>query len=294
MLTKRQNYRILTIIICTAMGLQLLSPAYAQKSANNTNNFVMLQKQLTKDGFNANKIKRLYARSEVSFESKGVSLFFIHSEAKLDYNQFSNDRSIRKAKKYMHKHQAQLTRTENAYKVDKKIITAILLVETRLGTYVGKRSTLNTLSTMASLSNPKVKDRFWQMIPQAKRLPRKEFEKKAASKSKWAYRELKAFLTYSFREGYDPTTIPGSYAGAVGIPQFMPSNILAYAKDGNQDGKIDLLNHADAIASVANYLKRNGWRPGLSQKKAKKVIYSYNHSQYYVATILKIAELLEG
>ena len=104
----------------------------------------------------------------------------------------------------------------------------------------------------------------------------------------------KAFLTYAFREGYDPTTIPGSYAGALGIPQFMPSSILGYAKDGNKDGKIDMLNHEDAMASVANYLKRNGWRPGLSEEKAKKVVYSYNHSKYYVATILKIAKLLEG
>ena len=146
--TARQIYRILTIIICIAIWLNVLSPAHAQKNAGNTRNFDTLQQQLTKDGFNANKIERLYARSEVSFESKGVSLFFIHSEAKLDYNQFTTERSINKAKKYIAKHRAELTRTEKAYKVEKEVITAILLVETRLGTVVGKRSTLNTLSTI--------------------------------------------------------------------------------------------------------------------------------------------------
>lgn len=290
----RQKNRTLAIIICIALSHFLLSPALAQKNANKKSNFAALQKQLIKDGFNADKINRLYARSKVSFEAKGVSLFFIHSEAKLDYNQFTTKVSINKAKKYMAKHQTELNRTEKAYKVDREVITAILLVETRLGTIVGKRSTLNTLSTMASLSDPKIKDQFWEMIPTKKRLPRKKYEKKAASKSKWAYRELKAFLTYTYREGYDPTSIPGSYAGALGIPQFMPSSILNFAKDGNNDGKIDMLNHADAMASVANYLKRNGWRPGISEKKAKKVVYSYNHSKYYVATILKIAKLLEG
>jgi len=294
MLTERQNYRILTIILCTAIWLLLFSTAHAQKNKSNTRNFVTLQERLIRDGFNANKIKKLYTRPEVSFESKGVSLFFIHSEGKLDYNQFTSDGSISRCKKYIKKHQTELSRTEKAYKVDKKIITAILLVETNLGTTVGKRSTLNTLSTMAALSDPKVKDRFWQMIPPKKRLPRNKFEKKAASKSKWAYKELKAFLSYAYRQGYDPTSIPGSYAGAMGIPQFMPSNISVYAKDGNNDGKIDLFNHEDAMASVANYLKRNGWRPGLSEQKAKKVVYSYNHSKYYVATILKIAKLLEG
>ena len=294
MFTARQKNRILAIIICITLSHFFLSPAFAQKSTNNKANFTALQKQLVKDGFNADKINRLFARSEVNFEAKGVSLFFIHSEAKLDYNQFTNERSIGKAQKYMQKYRTELNRTETAYKVDKEVITAILLVETRLGSFVGRRSTLNTLSTMASLSDPKVRDRFWKMIPPKKRLPRKKFEKKAASKSKWAYRELKAFLKYTYREGYDPTTIPGSYAGALGIPQFMPSSILNFAKDGNNDGKIDMLNHADAMASVANYLKRNGWRPGISEKKAKKVIYSYNHSKYYVATIWKIAKLLEG
>jgi membrane-bound lytic murein transglycosylase B len=67
-------------------------------------------------------------------------------------------------------------------------------------------------------------------------MSRKKFEKKADQKASWAYRELKAFLTYTEKEGMDPTTIKGSYAGAMGISQFMPSNIAPYGKDGNADG----------------------------------------------------------
>ena len=81
---------------------------------------------------------------------------------------------------------------------------------------------------------------------------------------------------------------------AIGYPQFMPTNILAYGKDGNDDGNVDLLNHADSMASIANFLKRHGWRPGISREKAEKVIYHYNHSEYYVNVILKIANLLTG
>ena len=74
----------------------------------------------------------------------------------------------------------------------------------------------------------------------------------------------------------------------------MPTSILAYGKDGNDDGTVDLLDHADAMASIANYLKSHGWRPGLSRRKAEKVIYHYNHSEYYVKTILKIANRLKS
>jgi membrane-bound lytic murein transglycosylase B len=192
----------------------------------------------------------------------------------------------------MQKHGAELDRVEKAYGVDSRVITAILLVETGLGQNVGKRSTLNSLSTLASLMYPDVRRAFYKEIPDAKRPPKNKFEKAAKRRSKWAYGELKAFLKHAYQEGFDPAQIPGSFAGAMGYAQFMPSNILAYGKDGNGDGTIDLLTHPDSMASIANFLKRHGWKPGISRKKKEKVIYHYNHSKYYVKTILKIAERL--
>lgn len=256
--------------------------------------FESLQKRLIKDGFDATRIINLYSRSQVSFEEEGTALFFVHSEAKLDYDQFANKWSIQKAKKYMEKHKEVLAKTEKVYGVDKNIITAIILVESGLGNDCGKRSVLNTLSSLASMGNPNVRNMFWDLRGDSSGLTRKEFEKKARRKSNWAYNELKAFLEYTLKEKIDPVEIGGSYAGAVGIPQFMPTNIPAYAKDGNMDGHIDLFNHADAMASIANYLKRFGWHPGIDKKKAYKIIHRYNHSSYYINTILKISELLKG
>jgi membrane-bound lytic murein transglycosylase B len=273
----------------------LFSPAGATVTPKTSNHyFETVQKKLIKDGFDPDKIQRLYNRPQVDFEADGVSVFFTYSEAKVDYDQFANDWSIRKAKKYMHTHREDLQRTEEAFGVDSQVITAILLVETGLGSTVGTRSTLNTLSTMASLMDPQVRSSFWDMTLKFKKISRKKFEKKAVRKSKWAYQELKAFLTYAYREGFDPAEVPGSIAGAIGYAQFMPSNVLAYGKDGNNDGVVDLLNHSDAMASIANFLKRHGWRPGISRKKAEKVIYHYNHSDYYVNVVLKIANLLKG
>ena len=260
---------------------------------NNKHHFDPLQKKLIQDGFNSEKIKTLYDRPQVHFEADGVTILFTYSESKVNYDQFSNDWSIRKAKKYMEKHREDLARVENAYGVDKNVITAILLVESSLGKTLGTRSALNTLSTLASLMYPQARSDLYTMIPKAKKTSRKRYEKSAKRKSKWAYGELKALLEYADQEGFDPAEMPGSFAGAMGLAQFMPTSILAYGKDGNNDGTIDLLTHADAMASIANYLKRHGWRPGISRKKAEKVIYHYNHSEYYVKAILKIAKRLE-
>jgi membrane-bound lytic murein transglycosylase B len=254
----------------------------------------IVQKQLIADGFDPATINRLYSHPQVSFEADGVILLFTYKEARVNYGQFENQWSLDKARQYLQENKADLTRIEKEYGVDKRVITAILLVETGLGASVGTRSTLNTLSTMAALTDTVVRDRLWDLIPDSKKISRKKFEKKAAARSQWAYAELKAFLEYTDREGLDPVSIPGSFAGAVGIAQFMPTSILAYGRDGNNDGKVDMLNHTDSMASIANFLKSHGWLPGQSREKAEKIIYHYNHSRYYVNTILKISSRLKS
>lgn len=269
---------------------------HAQTVANAKNSdryFESLQKSLIKDGFDKNIITRLYNQPQVYFEGKGVSRFLVHSEAKLNYDQFASNKSIHNALIYMEKYKKELAKAEKAYGVNGEIITAIILVETRLGTILGGPSILNTLSTMASLADLDVRDMFWRTVSRSTSLTRKQFEKWVGRKSKWAYNELKAFLKYTAAEKMDPASISGSYSGAMGIAQFMPSNILAFARDGNSDERIDLFNHADAITSIASYLKHYGWHVGIGRKKAYQVIYHYNHSRQYVDVVLKVAERLK-
>jgi peptidoglycan lytic transglycosylase B len=280
----------------TVLALILILWAVLPCAAGSETNrlFASLQKRLVRDGFDGPVIGKLYGKPAVKFDKTGASLFFRHSEARLDYNQFATAESIDKAQAYMKKHKTELSAAEGNYGVDPKVITAIILVETRLGTLVGSRSVLNTLSTLASINDAEVRQFLWDDLAGPDRPKRNRFERWAERKSKWAYKELKSFLTYTLREKIDPAEIRGSYAGALGIAQFMPSSIMAYARDGNDDGRIDLFDHADAIASVANYLKRNGWRANISEKRSYKVIHSYNKSNYYVDVILKIRKLLEG
>jgi len=259
-----------------------------------TDYFGSLRQRLVADGFSAESVLQLYSRPEVFVEADGVSRFFIHSEAKLNYDQFSSPESIEKAQRYLQENLAILEAAEAAYGVDKRVVTAILLVESRLGTLSGSRSALNILSTLAALTDPAFQETFWRIIPPERRITRERFNERVQKRAEWGYRELKALLRYAQREGIDPAAIVGSYAGAVGYAQFMPTNILAYAQDGDQDGRVDLLVHADAIASIANYLKRHGWQPDISREKQEKAIHAYNPSFYYVNAILKVADLLKG
>jgi membrane-bound lytic murein transglycosylase B len=293
-------YRITTprryIIFLTCFFM--LSLFFLTQNASGTRKsggyFESLQNRLIKDGFDKDRILALYKRPEVYFEIKGVSRFLVHREAELNYDQFSSKKSIRTAIKYMAHHKKALEKTEKNYGVDKEIITAILLVETRLGAFVGRPLVLNTLSSTAALADPHVRELFWDKVSKSIRLTRKQFDRWVQRKSAWAYKELKAFLVYTNEEHMDPLGIRGSYSGAMGIAQFMPSNILVFAKDGDNNGTTNLFNHADAISSIGNFLKHYGWYPGIDRKKAYQVIYHYNHSSQYVNTVLKVSAILKS
>ncbi len=278
-------------VILVALGV-LCSPASA--ADDNKEFFDNLKQRLINDVFDPDRIESLYADQKVFFESRGVSLYFLHNEAKLNYNKMTKRSWIKEGKAYKRRHAEIMSQAEAKFGVDPDIITAIILVETKFGRYVGTRSIINTLSTMAALTEPAPREYLWTQLPEARRFERNRYDQKADKKAAWAYKELKAFLTYTDQHKVDAVSIKGSYAGAMGIAQFMPSNILAYGVDGDGDGRIDLFQDADAIFSIASYLRHYGWKPGISSKKAYKVVYHYNHSKYYVNTILKIAELLEG
>ena len=272
----------------------ILSSPLSGQEIKKGNEFDKLIQQLIHDGFEKEKIELLFSSENVFFNPAGVSRFFIHTESSLNYDQFTSKKSINNALKYLDEHKNALDQAQKIYGVDKTIITAILLVETRLGTYLGKRTVINTLFTMAALTDETLRERIWNSIPDKKKPKKEVFIKKVEKRSKWGYEELKALIKYTEQEGMAPEGIKGSYAGAMGIPQFMPSNAIRLAKDGNNDGRIDLFTHADAIFSVANYLKHHGWKPGIARQKQHEVLFRYNHSNYYVDILLKISDKLKG
>lgn len=133
-------------------------------------------------------------------------------------------------------HRGDLSRAQQEFGVSPEIIVAIIGVETRYGQHTGRHRVLDALSTLA-FRYPK-RSRFFRS-------------------------ELQAFLLLSRDEGFDPRSLKGSYAGAIGLPQFIPSSYRQYAVDFDGDNIRDLLgNPTDAIGSVANYLSEHGWEKG--------------------------------
>jgi len=136
---------------------------------------------------------------------------------------------------YVKKHRKTFDRVEKKYGVPKEYIAGIIGIESAFGKNVGKYPVFDTLSTLA-------------------------FEKNR--RNKFFKNELIKFVHLSKTEKFNPKNVYGSYAGAIGLVQFMPSNYKAYGVDFNRDGKITLQQPQDAIASVANYFVKNGWRKG--------------------------------
>ncbi len=272
--------------------------------------FASVQRGLIHDGFDYALVKAIYSSPKMLFDQQGVTAYFLHREATLDYDQFLSQASIDSARDYLEQRASLLEDAWRRHGVEREIIAAILLVESRLGTLSGYRSVLNTLSTLAALGDLASRDMVWHSYVNKKASEarasttkgseedtseqRAEFEKWASCKSAWAYSELKAYLRYVTVEKLDPFSVHGSYAGAFGIAQFVPSSVLEYGLDGNKDGQVNLSDHMDAIESVANYLKQHGWKPGLGREEAFRVLLCYNRSTYYANTILEVAERLSG
>lgn len=149
---------------------------------------------------------------------------------------FVSERRIREGAEFWLAHRQELDRASVRSGVAPEYLAAILGVETYYGRLTGSYRVLDALATLA-------------------------FDYPA--RGKFFRDELGQFLLLSREMKLDPLTIKGSYAGAMGAPQFMPSNYRRYAVDANADGHIDLwTNWSDVCASVGNYLKEHGWNPG--------------------------------
>ena len=115
-------------------------------------------------------------------------------------------------------------------------------------------------------------------------------QQRMEQRSDWAYKELVALLKNIRASGEDALSMPGSIYGAVGLCQFMPTNISHYGADGNGDGVVNLFDVPDAVASLSNYLARHGWNKAATRAQKQKVIKTYNRIDIYANTILGLAE----
>jgi membrane-bound lytic murein transglycosylase B len=194
---------------------------------------------------------------------------------------------------YLNEHRNAFKKMENEYGVPEDIAVALLFVETRLGASPGKNNVFHTLASMAETRRPGQLGTWLNEInPPQSRMD--WLRETMLLRSDWAYRELAAFLRYAEKNGLDPFSVPGSIYGAFGICQFIPSSVAPYAADGNGDGVIDLFTLEDALASLASYLVKNGWKTGLPRIGQHAVLRRYNRLDIYANTILALADTVRG
>lgn len=297
LITQRIKRAAIVCSLAAVFVCGLVMPSLAQQ-----NIWAPLVDRLVKDGFDRAYVDKVFGSEDLKFSPKIMarkmnSLVNIKLSTKKPgprkkaqvMDRYLNPILIAGAYAYFRENQPEFVDIEKKYGVPGAVLTALLLVETKLGSQVGKYKGVHILASMALAKN------FELIRPHIKRkdlsLEMQEWlVKRTGQKADWGYRELKSLLTYSKQNIQDPLEIPSSMYGAIGQCQFIPSSALHYGVDGSGDGKVDLFNTSDALYSMANFVKRHGWKSGLDRDAQLKVIYRYNHSESYALTILAVAD----
>lgn len=174
--------------------------------------------------------------------------------------------SIQLGKKFLKEHKKELVRLEKKYDVPKEILVAILRVETCFGANLGQHHVFHVFDEI--ISSMDVSDDV----------------------KNWFKQEMVALFIICRENNLDVSRIMGSWSGAIGLVQFMPTSYLKFAVDGNKDGIINLFEMEDALPSAANYLKKAGWRKSNFIQVNKRAIWFYNRHWGYVNDVITYAQ----
>ncbi len=208
--------------------IQLLLAASLTHAAQTS--MLNVKKQLKKQGFTQTQITKFFTDSRLKvFTQKKIAAKPVDWEAY--QSALLQKPSVDLGISFIADHKTAFEAAEKTYGVPKEMIAAIMRVETNFGQYTGTTVVPNVFYSFL-VHNQKVA---------------------------WAQSNLVATLVYARNEKVSPFSLKGSYAGAIGFPQFLPSSILTYGVDGNADKKVNLFDVPDAIPSLANFLAKHGY-----------------------------------
>jgi len=282
---------VLPLAALAALGLAWAAFGAEAGAADVAPVFKPLAKHLAKQGMPTARARRLLASPKLRFEARLLARLLARPEKTLNYQQFLSPSTVRRARRWQHRHRSLLKEGRIAYGVPGSVVVAILAVESGLGSYTGNHLTMNVLASQAVLDNKAAQKLLYRRWPakQRKYFHSKKFKQRLQWRAMWARGEVLALIKLAAKERRSPYGFQGSVAGAVGMCQFVPSSVLEHAVDGDRDGKIDLHTQADAVKSVGAYLRNHGWRPGLDRAGQVRVILTYNRSRPYANTVLALA-----
>lgn len=258
--------------------------------------FASAIEQLKQEGVDSNFINRTIEHPNTTFNERFVQINVNNFATKPDYSHNWSPKAINKTVDFISKYQDILELAEINYGVPKEIIASILFIETRHGEFLGNNNILSVyystalcnLDAFKAQNKESLKAKYDGSNEELNKLLDK-IDERSEKKSKWAIEQLKALAKMEKEHGISIYNLNGSWAGAFGISQFIPSSYISWAVDGDKDGAINLFDTTDAIFSVANYLKSNGWNS--DPESNRKSVFHYNNSTAYVDAVFKLANL---
>jgi membrane-bound lytic murein transglycosylase B len=225
-------FKLFSLSLVFLISLSVFADIHHEQDVQN-----FINEMVEKHGFDKDRLNTVFSKVKISSSILDAISRPAESLPWYKYRQIfiRNDR-IQLGRKFIEKNKELLISAEKEYGVPPEIIAAIIGVETRYGNNTGAYKVIDSLVTLG-FNYPKRANFFRS--------------------------ELEQFLLLVREQGLDPNSVMGSYAGAMGIPQFISSSYRNYAVDFDNDGLIDIWeNPADAIGSVANYFKMHGWERG--------------------------------
>ena len=280
----RLLFTLLTIVIAHAQSNEQFRTALARAR---------------KAGIDSSFLSRISASSASGFVERAVRINVTNYASVPDYSSQYNKKSVREVKAFMKTHRKLLERAQKATSVPKEFIASILWIESKCGQVVGQYHVPSVfLSLTLASDSVYVQQSLDHVVTRARAdtinidSTRALIQRRAKVKVKWAYKELRELEKIHERKVMNVVDLRGSWAGAFGFPQFIPSSYVQWAVDGDKDGDIDLYSLADASHSIGNYLKANGW--GSKPSARKKAIHHYNNSDAYVNAVYTLANKLQS
>lgn len=255
--------------------------------------FAPVIQELHVQGADPKFVQTLINDPRTAFNETLVRINVIGQKKKADYSPNYGDYAARCVKEFMQEHDSLFQAEEKMYGVPKEVIASLLWVETKHGSITGMHHVPSVYLSVAMSSQPeyitKNKKTMREQAESGSDLEEleKKIETRAEKKARWAVKELLALQQMQALSPIPVFQLYGSWAGAFGWSQFLPSSYVKFAVDANGDGKSNLFHAPDAVFSVGHYLKTAGW--GDDKTHQRRALYAYNNSEDYVSAILALA-----
>lgn len=248
----------------------------------------------TSRGVDSAFVSRLVTDPSTTFNDELVKINVTNFATKPNYAHNYDAASVRRVRAFLVEHDSLLSLCERMYDVPKEVVASIIWIETKYGKVLGRYHLPSVYLSVILANEPQYVQRNVDVVMTAQAADSSQIDSirliiasKAARKVSWAIEQLKAMHALDSAQQLDVSALRGSWAGAFGLPQFLPSSYRQWARDGDGDGKVDLFTVADAAHSVANYLRSNGWSSTLQGQRA--AIHHYNNSDAYVDAVLTLS-----